>query len=105
MRVATFGYQTWGHKTLEALIKSNHEIVLAVTHPPSDQPYESIWADSVEDLARSEGILPALESSHAVAKALELAAARPKEQAIVVCLSGRGDKDAFEVARLRGETI
>jgi len=46
-----------------------------------------------------------LESSHAVAKALELAAARPKEQAIVVCLSGRGDKDAFEVARLRGETI
>ncbi len=56
MRVATFGYQTWGHKTLEALIKSNHEVVLAVTHPPSDQPYESIWADSVEELARDHGI-------------------------------------------------
>lgn len=56
-------------------------------------------------VARNEGILPALESSHAVAKAMELARGRPAEQAIVVCLSGRGDKDAFEVARLRGETI
>ncbi|HEX5442482.1 MAG TPA: tryptophan synthase subunit beta [Pirellulales bacterium] len=56
-------------------------------------------------VARNEGILPALESSHAVAKAMELARDRPKDQAIVVCLSGRGDKDAFEVARLRGETI
>ena len=56
MRVATFGYQTWGHKTLEALITSPHDVVLAVTHPPSDQPYESIWADSVEDLARDNGI-------------------------------------------------
>ena len=52
MRVATFGYQTWGHKTLEALVTSNHDVVLAVTHPPSDQPYESIWSDSVEELAR-----------------------------------------------------
>src|SRR3954452_3720273 len=56
MRVATFGYQTWGHKTLEALIKSDHDVVLAVTHPPSDQVYESIWADSVEELARDHGI-------------------------------------------------
>jgi len=56
-------------------------------------------------LARSEGILPALESAHAVAKAMELAAARPADQVVLVCLSGRGDKDAFEVARLRGEEI
>ncbi|BBZ26135.1 methionyl-tRNA formyltransferase [Mycolicibacterium madagascariense] len=56
MRVATFGYQTWGHATLKALIGSSHDVVLAVTHPPSDQPYESIWADSVEDLARANGI-------------------------------------------------
>lgn len=56
MRVAMFGYQTWGHKTLEALVKSSHEVVLVVTHPPSDQPYESIWADSVEQLARDHGI-------------------------------------------------
>ena len=51
-------------------------------------------------LARTEGILPALESSHAVAKAMELARSRPETDTIVVCLSGRGDKDAAEIARL-----
>jgi len=56
-------------------------------------------------LARNEGILPALESSHAIAKGMELASQRKKTEAVVVCLSGRGDKDSFEVARLRGETI
>jgi tryptophan synthase beta chain len=53
-------------------------------------------------LARTEGILPALESSHAIAKAIELAKGRDKEDVIVVCLSGRGDKDAAEIARLTG---
>jgi tryptophan synthase beta chain len=53
-------------------------------------------------VARLEGILPALESSHAVAEALKIAATRPPDQRIVVCLSGRGDKDAGEIARLRG---
>jgi tryptophan synthase beta chain len=53
-------------------------------------------------LARTEGILPALESSHAVAKAVELAKGRNPEEVIVVCLSGRGDKDAAEIARLTG---
>ena len=56
MRVVMFGYQTWGHRTLQALLKSRHEVCLAVTHPVSDHAYESIWADSVEDLARGEGI-------------------------------------------------
>jgi tryptophan synthase beta chain len=55
-------------------------------------------------LARNEGILPALESSHAVAEAMRLAKEKPKEQVIVVCLSGRGDKDAAEIARLKGTT-
>ncbi len=53
-------------------------------------------------LARNEGILPALESSHAVAKAMELARGKNKDHVIVVCLSGRGDKDAAEIARLKG---
>ncbi|RCS41145.1 tryptophan synthase subunit beta [Bremerella cremea] len=53
-------------------------------------------------LAATEGILPALESSHAVAKAMELAAKMPKDQVVLVCLSGRGDKDAAEIARLKG---
>jgi tryptophan synthase beta chain len=56
-------------------------------------------------LARSEGILPALESSHAVAKAIEIAPTRPADEAIVVCLSGRGDKDAGEIARLMGQPL
>ncbi len=56
-------------------------------------------------LARLEGILPALESSHAVAEAMKLAAGRKSDEVIVVCLSGRGDKDAAEVARLRGEEM
>lgn len=56
-----------------------------------------------DTLARSEGILPALESAHAVAKAMQLAATMQPEQVVVICLSGRGDKDTHEVARLRGE--
>ena len=56
MRVVMFGYQTWGHRTLEALVKSRHDVCLVVTHPASDHVYESIWDDSVEDYAREEGI-------------------------------------------------
>jgi tryptophan synthase beta chain len=55
-----------------------------------------------DKLAKCEGIIPALESSHAVAKALERASTMPRGKVIVVCLSGRGEKDAAEVARLRG---
>ncbi|HND52619.1 MAG TPA: pyridoxal-phosphate dependent enzyme, partial [Pirellulaceae bacterium] len=56
-----------------------------------------------DTLARCEGILPALESSHAIAKAIAVAPTRPASDIIVVCLSGRGDKDAAEIARLRGQ--
>ena len=55
-------------------------------------------------LARNEGILPALESSHAVARALEFAAKLPRDQHVVICLSGRGDKDAAEIARLTNKS-
>jgi len=55
-------------------------------------------------LAHCEGILPALESSHALARAMTWAAQRKTDEILVVCLSGRGDKDAQEVARLRGES-
>jgi len=58
-----------------------------------------------DTLARTEGILPALESAHAVAKAIQLAPERNPSEAIVICLSGRGDKDTHEVARLRGQII
>ena len=55
--------------------------------------------------AKHEGILPALESSHALAQACKEARRLGAGKVIVVCLSGRGDKDAYEVARLRGEPI
>jgi tryptophan synthase beta chain len=58
--------------------------------------------EAFDALARSEGIIAALESSHAVAKAIEEAARRPADQIVLVNLSGRGDKDAAEIARLRG---
>jgi methionyl-tRNA formyltransferase len=56
MRVAMFGYQTWGHRTLQALIDSDHEVALVVTHPKSEHAYEKIWSDSVADLAEENGI-------------------------------------------------
>ena len=59
--------------------------------------------DAFDKLARTEGIIAALETSHAIAKAMELAKDMPSDSHLVVCLSGRGDKDAMEIARLRGE--
>jgi tryptophan synthase beta chain len=56
-------------------------------------------------LTREEGILPALESSHAIAHVLKLAPALSAETTIVVCLSGRGDKDIHTVAEAMGVTL
>jgi tryptophan synthase beta chain len=58
--------------------------------------------DAFDLVARREGILPALETSHALAWAVQEAAKRSPKEILVVCLSGRGDKDAAEIARLRG---
>jgi tryptophan synthase beta chain len=55
--------------------------------------------------SRLEGILPALETAHAVVEAMRVAARRAKDDVVVVCFSGRGDKDCFEVAHLRGQEI
>jgi tryptophan synthase beta chain len=60
--------------------------------------------DAFDKLARSEGILAALETSHAVAKAMEIAKEMTPDEHLVICLSGRGDKDAMELARLRGQS-
>ncbi|MDX2480078.1 MAG: tryptophan synthase subunit beta, partial [Desulfuromusa sp.] len=54
--------------------------------------------DAFMKLSRLEGIIPALESAHAVAYAMKLAKGLPKEQTILINLSGRGDKDADFVA-------
>lgn len=56
-------------------------------------------------LSHSEGIIPALESSHALARALQLAAQMPQEASVLVCLSGRGDKDVDQVCELLGHNF
>jgi tryptophan synthase beta chain len=58
-----------------------------------------------QTLARTEGIMPALESSHAVAYAVRLAKELPRSKAIVVGLSGRGDKDVHVIAKALGTDI
>ena len=88
---------------------------------PGVGPEHSYWKDtrrvhytSVSDAdaltgfglcSRLEGILPALETAHAIVEAMRRAAKRSHEDVVVVCFSGRGDKDCFEVARLQGEEI
>jgi len=53
--------------------------------------------DAFHTLARTEGILPALESAHAVAAVMRVASEMPRDAFVVVCLSGRGDKDVEQV--------
>ena len=61
--------------------------------------------DAFEYLSRTEGIIPAIESAHAVAYARKLAKTLRKDQSIVITISGRGDKDCAAIARYRGEDI
>jgi methionyl-tRNA formyltransferase len=56
MRIVLFGFQTWGYRTLQALIDLDHEVVLAITHPASEESYKAIWSAPVEELAREHGI-------------------------------------------------
>ena len=61
--------------------------------------------NAFEYLSRTEGIIPAIESAHAVAHAVKLAPAMGKDKIIVINISGRGDKDCAAIARYRGEEI
>ncbi|HEV3144035.1 MAG TPA: tryptophan synthase subunit beta [Gemmataceae bacterium] len=88
---------------------------------PGVGPEHSYWRDSgrvrytnvsdddalkaFQTCCRLEGILPALETAHAVVEAMRIASKHAKDGIVVICFSGRGDKDCFEVARLLGEEI
>ncbi|MCR4605251.1 MAG: tryptophan synthase subunit beta [Eubacterium sp.] len=61
--------------------------------------------NAFEYLSRIEGVIPAIESSHALAHVMEIAPKMGKDQIIVVTISGRGDKDVAAIARYRGEDI
>ncbi len=61
--------------------------------------------DAFEYLSRMEGIIPAIESAHAVAYAMRLAPTLSPDESIIICLSGRGDKDVAAMARYRGVNL
>lgn len=78
-----------------------HDIGRAKYVPVSD----SEAVEAFEYLSRTEGIIPAIESAHAVYHAMQLAPKMSKESIMVVVISGRGDKDCAAIARYRGEDI
>lgn len=78
-----------------------HEIGRAEYVPVTDD--EAV--DAFLYIAKTEGIICAIESAHALAYAMKLARTMNKDQSIIVCLSGRGDKDVAAIARYRGEDI
>ena len=78
-----------------------HDIGRAEYVPVTDD--EAV--DAFEFLSRTEGIIPAIESAHAVAYAMKLAPTMEKDKIIIVTISGRGDKDCAAIARYRGEDI
>jgi tryptophan synthase beta chain len=61
--------------------------------------------EAFQYLSRMEGIIPAVESAHAVAYAMKLAPTMKKEQIIVINISGRGDKDVAAIARYLGRDL
>ncbi len=61
--------------------------------------------DAFEYLSRTEGIIPAIESAHAIAYAIKLAPQMDKDKIMIITVSGRGDKDCAAIARYRGENI
>ena len=72
---------------------------------PEHAYLHDIGRAAFEYLSRTEGIIPAIESSHAIAHAMKIAPTMDKDKIIVVTVSGRGDKDCAAIARYRGENI
>ncbi|WKS36571.1 hypothetical protein NLL30_01115 [Corynebacterium propinquum] len=56
MRVAVFGYQSWGRRALSAVISAGHQAVLVVAHPACDHLYQQMWAYPVDELASEQGV-------------------------------------------------
>ena len=75
-----------------------HDIGRAKYVPVTDE--EAVCA--FEYLSKTEGIIPAIESAHAVAQAIKIAKNYTPDQSIIICISGRGDKDVAAIARYRG---
>ena len=113
----TFSYVLQDHDGQTADVHS----VSAGLDYPGVGPEHSYWKDSgrvrytnvndTEALAgfdlcsKLEGILPALETAHAVVEAMRIASKLSKDDVVVVCFSGRGDKDCYEIARVAGNSL
>jgi tryptophan synthase beta chain len=109
------GSKSYVLQTRDGQILNAHSISAGLDYPGVG-PEHALWADlgrvtyagitddealvAFQDLTRLEGIIPALESSHAVAEGRKRASAMRKDQFVVVCLSGRGDKDVETVLRI-----
>ena len=114
------GNRTYLIEDQDGQIIETHSISAGLDYPGVG-PEHSYWKDcgrvsyvnildnealsAFSTMAKTEGILPAIETSHAIAYAMKSAANRSKDDVIVVCLSGRGDKDVNEVARLTGQEM
>jgi tryptophan synthase beta chain len=81
----------------------------AALHQSGRAEYVSVTDEEAvsafEYLSRTEGIIPAVESAHAIAHARKIAGTFRQTDSIIICLSGRGDKDVAAIARYRGEVI
>ncbi|WP_289506195.1 pyridoxal-phosphate dependent enzyme [Faecalibaculum rodentium] len=78
-----------------------HDIGRAEYVPVTDE--EAV--EAFEYLSRTEGIIPAIESAHAIAYGMKLAKEMGPDQSILITVSGRGDKDVAAIARYRGEDL
>ena len=111
------GARTLIIQTKDGQICETHSIAAGLDYPGvgpehaflNESGRAEYWAIEDEEalsafhtLSETEGIIPALESSHAISLAIEIAKDLPREDSMIVCLSGRGDKDVSEVARLEG---
>jgi tryptophan synthase beta chain len=105
-------------QTPEGQIRTTHSVSAGLDYPGVGPEHAQLQAagraryvavtdeaalDAFAALCRLEGIMPALESAHAVAYAMQLAAELPPDRIVLVNLSGRGDKDVAEVQRVLGE--
>ncbi len=105
-------------QTPEGQIRTTHSIAAGLDYPGVGPEHAQLQAvgrasyvgvtdsgalQAFEALSRLEGIMPALESAHAVAHGMEVAARLPADAVVLVNLSGRGDKDMAEIQRVLAE--
>ena len=91
-----------------ACVGGGSNAIGAFYHFIEDKDVRLIGCEAVETfeyMSRTDGIIPAIESAHAVSYAMKLAPTMTKNQIIVINISGRGDKDCAAIARYRGEDI